>query len=312
MSVVAFLFPGQGSQYVGMGKDHYDAGGFARECYDRACEILGVDIRRICFEGPEEELKQTIHTQPALYLHSIACAAALESRGIRPHVVAGHSVGEFAALYAAGGYDFETGLRILARRARYMAEDGEARPGAMAAILGLGEDKIQDACDEAASGDEVVNIGLYNTEGQVVLSGSVPAVERAIEGCKSRGARRATMLKVSGAFHSPLLADAREKLARDLSRFPFGALDCFYISNFSGQPVAEEDAIKQHLADLLISPVRWTACMDQMLSMGVTDFIEVGPGSVLQGMLKKLSGEVRCHGTDKRAVTEALEVGGGG
>lgn len=304
-----FLFPGQGSQYVGMGKDFYDAGGFAKDCYDRACEILGVDIRRICFEGPEEELRQTANTQPAIYLHSVVATARLESRGIRPSVVAGHSVGEFAALFAAGVYDFETGLRILARRARYMEEDGRERPGTMAAILNLDLVEVQAACDESSTEEEPVGIGLYNAEGQLVLSGAKDAVLRAMEACKRRGARRAVELKVSGAFHSPLLSNAREKLTRDLKRFEFERPACFFVSNYLGQTVEDTDMIKMHLADLLVSPVRWTSCMGHMLYLGVTEFIEAGPGNVLQGLLKKASPDTICRPAGTVQEVDQLEVG---
>ena len=278
----AYVFPGQGAQAVGMGKDLYDAVPRARELFERANEILGFRITDIMFAGTDEELKQTRVTQPAVFLHSVVLAEAL---GVRPDATAGHSLGEFSALVVAGALSFEDGLRLVAKRAAAMQQACEAQPGAMAAILGLEDGAVEQTCDAI---DGVVVAANYNCPGQLVISGASEAVDAACERLKAAGARRALRLPVGGAFHSPLMEPARQELQRAIEEAPFRTPACPVYQNVDAEPHTDPATITANLIAQLTAPVRWTQIAKRMLADGITEFTELGPGSVLQGLIRKV------------------------
>lgn len=284
----AYIFPGQGSQFKGMGIDLYQSSESAKALFDSANEILGFDITKIMFEGTDEELKQTNVTQPAIFIHSVALAK--NSTDFAPDMVAGHSLGEFSALVAAGGLSFEQGLRLVAQRADAMQKACEIRPSTMAAILGLDDKTIEDIC--ASITDEIVVPANYNCPGQVVISGSVEGVEKACELLKAAGAKRALLLQVGGAFHSPLMEPAREKLAAAIEAAEFQTPICPIYQNVNAKPSTEISVIRKNLIAQLTAPVRWTQSVEAMVADGATSFIESGPGKVLQGLVKKIAGPV--------------------
>ncbi|HEV7351292.1 ACP S-malonyltransferase [Telluribacter sp.] len=284
----AYVFPGQGSQFKGMGADLYQSSGQAKALFDQANHILGFDITQTMFEGTDEELKQTNVTQPAIFLHSVALARV--SSDFAPDMVAGHSLGEFSALVAAGGLSFEDGLRLVAQRADAMQKACEARPSTMAAILGLDDQTIEEVC--ASIEGEVVVPANYNCPGQVVISGSVEGVTLACEKLKAAGAKRALVLQVGGAFHSPLMQPAREELAQAIESTSFNAPRCPIYQNVNAMPSTDVDIIKANLIAQLTAPVRWTQSVEQMVADGATHFVECGPGKVLQGLVKKIAGSV--------------------
>ncbi len=292
----AFLFPGQGSQAVGMGADLDGGLPRAREWFDRAGAMLPFDLRKICFEGPEEELKQTRVTQPALFVHSTLIASLLVERGVVPHAVAGHSVGEYAALVAAGALDFEAGLELVALRGELMQHAGEDRPGTMAALLGLEAGRVEEICRQASSGGEVVVAANLNAPGQIVISGDRAAVLRAMEAAKEAGARRAVQLVVSGAFHSPLMAPAGETLAEAVRRAPMRDAEIPVYLNVTARPTTDAGEIRRRLIEQLTSPVRWEDTLRAMAEGGVRRYIETGPGRVLQGLAKRILGEAEITG----------------
>jgi [acyl-carrier-protein] S-malonyltransferase len=292
MSKHAFVFPGQGSQFVGMGKDLYENHTVAREMFDKANEILGFRITDLMFDGTDEDLRQTNVTQPAIFLHSVV-RAKLMGDDFKPDMVAGHSLGEFSALVAAGVLGFEDGLKLVYQRAMAMQEACEVEPGTMAAVLALADEKVEEVC---ANTDGVVVPANYNCPGQLVISGAYSAVEKACELMKEAGAKRALILPVGGAFHSPLMEPAREKLAKAIENTNFGDPICAIYQNVTANAETDKNTIKQNLVSQLTAPVRWTQSVQSMWNDGATMFTEVGPGKVLQGLVKKIAPEAEIAG----------------
>jgi [acyl-carrier-protein] S-malonyltransferase len=284
----AYVFPGQGAQFTGMGKDLYDNSELAKAMFAKANEILGFDIQKIMFEGTEDELKQTKVTQPAIFLHSTILAACL-GESFKPDMVAGHSLGEFSALVANKTLSFEDGLKLVSKRALAMQEACEAEPSTMAAILGLEDDVVEKICSEI---DGVVVPANYNCPGQLVISGSFPAVEAACAKLSEAGAKRAMILQVGGAFHSPLMEPAREKLAAAIEATQFSNPTCPVYQNVNAKAVSDPEEIKKNLVLQLTGPVKWTQIMNNMLGDGCSEVVEVGPGKVLQGLFKKVNREL--------------------
>ena len=286
----AFVFPGQGAQFVGMGKDLYENSPEAKELFEKANEILGFRITDLMFNGTDEDLKQTKVTQPAIFLHSVILAKSLTEK---PDMVAGHSLGEFSALVANGALSFEDGLRLVHARALAMQKACEARPSTMAAILGLPDETVEKALEEI---DDVVVPANYNSPGQIVISGTIEGVTAACEKLKAAGAKRALPLKVGGAFHSPLMEPARQELADAIKNTHFSKPICPVYQNVNAKTVSDPEEIKQNLIDQLTASVRWTQTVQNMLADGASSFLEIGPGSVLQGLIKKVSTEVETAG----------------
>ena len=283
----AFVFPGQGAQFPGMGKDLYDNNPKAKALFDQADDILGFHLSKIMFEGSAEELKQTKVTQPAIFLHSVA--AALVSDDFNPDMVAGHSLGEFSALVANGTLNFEDGLRLVSQRAMAMQKACELQESTMAAVLALPDETVEEVC---GSIDDVVVAANYNCPGQLVISGSVKGVEIACEKLKEAGAKRALVLPVGGAFHSPLMEPAREELAAAIESTVFGTPKCAVYQNVDAKGHTDINDIKTNLVAQLTAPVRWTQSVQSMIADGASTFVECGPGKVLQGLVKKIDGGV--------------------
>jgi [acyl-carrier-protein] S-malonyltransferase len=288
----AYVFPGQGAQFSGMGKDLYESSTQAKDMFDAANDILGFDIQKVMFEGTAEELKQTKVTQPAIFLHSTILATCLVDV-FQPDMVAGHSLGEFSALVANKSLSFEDGLSLVSKRAMAMQRACEKEPSTMAAILGLDDALVESICAEV---DGVVVPANYNCPGQLVISGAIPAVEEACEKLSAAGARRAMLLPVGGAFHSPLMEPAREELAAAIEATSFNNPICPVYQNVNAQPVSDSALIKNNLVLQLTGAVKWTQIMEQMLADGAGHIIEVGPGRVLQGLFKKVNREVLTEG----------------
>ena len=291
----AFVFPGQGAQFVGMGKDLYESNPLAKELFDKANDVLGFKITDIMFEGTAEELKQTKVTQPAVFLHSVISALCMGD-DFKPEMVAGHSLGEFSALVAAGALNFEDGLRLVHARAMAMQEACEMAQGTMAAIIGLPDEKVEEICAEVSSEGNVVIPANYNNPGQLVISGNVEAVNAACEKMKEAGAKRALLLPVSGAFHSPLMQPAKDKLQAAIEKTEVKTPIYPVYQNVDAQPHTDPAEIKQNLIAQLTSSVRWTKSVHNMIADGADDFTECGPGKALQGMIAKINREVSAHG----------------
>jgi [acyl-carrier-protein] S-malonyltransferase len=283
----AYVFPGQGAQFTGMGKDLYETSTLAKDLFEKANDILGFRITDIMFEGTTEQLKETNVTQPAVFLHSVILAKTLEN--FKPEMVAGHSLGEFSALVANGALSFEDGLKLVSQRAQAMQKACEIKPSTMAAVLGLEDNIVEEVCDAI---DGIVVAANYNCPGQLVISGEFSAVEKACEAMKEAGAKRALILPVGGAFHSPMMEPAREELAAAIEATTFSTPICPVYQNVTASAVSDPNEIKRNLITQLTAPVRWTQSVQQMITDGATSFTEVGPGKVLVGLVNKINREV--------------------
>ncbi len=291
----AFVFPGQGAQFVGMGKDLYDNNPLAKELFEKANDILGYRITDIMFNGTDEELKQTKVTQPAVFLHSVIKALCIGDE-FAPAMVAGHSLGEFSALTAAGALSFEDGLKLVYARAMAMQKACEAAPSTMAAIVGLPDEKIEEICAGINKEGHVIVPANYNCPGQLVISGNIEAVNEACEQLKAAGAKRALPLKVGGAFHSPLMQPAKDELQAAIEKTVINAPKCPVYQNVDGKAHTEPEDIKSNLIAQLTSSVRWTSCVQNMIADGADDFTECGPGKALQGMIGRIDKNVTVQG----------------
>lgn len=293
----AYVFPGQGAQFAGMGKDLYDSKPLAKELFDKANEILGYSITDIMFNGTDEQLKETKITQPAVFLHSVISALCLGDEFI-PSMVAGHSLGEFSALVAAGALSFEDGLRLVYARAMAMQKACEVAPGTMAAIVGLDDETVEKVCQQVSTTGNVVVAANYNCPGQLVISGNIDAVNQACELLKEAGAKRALPLKVGGAFHSPLMQPAKDELQTAIENTTFAEPKCPVYQNVDGQAHTAPEEIKKNLIAQLTSSVRWTSSVQNMIKDGADDFTECGPGKALQGMIGRIDKAVAAHGIE--------------
>ena len=291
----AFVFPGQGAQFVGMGKDLYESSPLAKELFEKANEILGYRITDIMFEGTDEDLRQTKVTQPAVFLHSVISALCMGDE-FRPEMTAGHSLGEFSALVAAGALSFEDGLKLVYARAMAMQKACEAHPSTMAAIIALPDEKVEEICASVAAEGEVCVAANYNCQGQIVISGSMEGINKACELMKAAGAKRALPLKVGGAFHSPLMEPAKVELEAAIQSTDFHTPKCPVYQNVDAKPHTDPVEIKANLVAQLTASVRWTQTVQNMIADGADDFTECGPGAVLQGLIKKIDMNATAHG----------------
>lgn len=291
----AFVFPGQGAQFVGMGKDLYETSALAKELFEKANDILGYRITDIMFNGTDEDLRQTKVTQPAVFLHSVISALCM-GEDFKPEMTAGHSLGEFSALVAAGALSFEDGLKLVYARAMAMQKACEMQPSTMAAIIGMADEKVEEICAAIHAEGDVCVAANFNCPGQIVISGSVPGIEKACEQLKAAGAKRALPLKVGGAFHSPLMDPAKVELEAAINATTFHAPKCPVYQNVDARPHTDAAEIKTNLVAQLTASVRWTQTVINMVADGATDFTECGPGAVLQGLVKKIDSSVTAHG----------------
>ena len=293
----AFVFPGQGTQFVGMGKDLYENHTLAKELFDKADSILGFKITDIMFAGTDEQLKQTNVTQPAVFLHSVISALCLGD-AFKPDMVAGHSLGEFSALVASGALSFEDGLKLVAARANAMQKACEKNPGTMAAIIALPDETVEQVCEEVSKEGKVVVAANYNCPGQLVISGEKDAINEACEKLKAAGAKRALPLMVGGAFHSPLMQPAKDELQDAIEKTNFSTPSCPVYQNVDAKPHTDPSEIKANLIAQLTSPVRWTKSVQNMIADGADDFTECGPGRALRGMIGRIDRSVNAHGIE--------------
>ena len=293
----AFVFPGQGAQFVGMGKDLYENSPLAKELFEKANEILGYRITDIMFEGTDEDLRQTKVTQPAVFLHSVISALCMGEK-FQPEMTAGHSLGEFSALVAAGALSFEDGLKLVYARAMAMQKACEAAPSTMAAIIALADEKIEEICSQLTEEGHVCVAANFNCPGQVVISGSMEGIEKACEAMKAAGAKRALPLKVGGAFHSPLMDPAKVELEEAINDTEFHTPKCPVYQNVDAKPYTDPTQIKANLVAQLTASVRWTQTVQNMIADGATEFTECGPGAVLQGLIKKIDKTANAHGIE--------------
>ena len=295
----AYVFPGQGAQFVGMGKDLYESSPLARELFEKANDILGFRITDLMFSGTDEDLRQTKVTQPAVFLHSvIACLVAMENGEPMPDCVAGHSLGEYSALVVAGALSFEDGLKLVSIRANAMQKACEMQESTMAAILRTEDEVVEEVCDSIT--DEVVVAANFNCPGQIIISGSIPGVEKAMEMLKEKGVKRMMQLKVGGAFHSPLMQPAAEELKQGILAAQFTTPKCPIYQNVNALPQTDLQQIRQNLIAQLTAPVRWTQTVRNMVADGANQFVEYGPGKVLTGLIHKIDSEVEAISTDTR------------
>ncbi|MFW6303037.1 MAG: ACP S-malonyltransferase [Candidatus Sumerlaeota bacterium] len=307
MAQYAFLFPGQGSQVVGMGKELYEESSVARKLYDHADAVLERPLSKMCVEGPAEDLQNTANTQPALYVTSCAAFETLREKGFEPTAVAGHSLGEYSALYAGGVFDFETGLKLVEVRGRAMGCAGEDAPGGMAAVIGLDIAKIDEICEAVSAEDGLVVVANDNSPGQTVISGEKEALEAACERLKEAGAKRAMTLPVSGAFHSPLMQEAQLQLASQLAESALHTPTCPFYPNVKAELANDVDTIRKCLVDQVIGRVRWVETMELMIKAGMGQALEVGPGKVLAGLMRRIDKSVKVLPAGSLEDIEALE-----